>query len=105
MRLPSFDSQEVSSKRREEGLICDRIPYIVELENGARIPARSIVIATGARYRKLALENLSRFEGAGVYQVLRLLRHNYVEAKKSLSSVAETLQVKPPRFWPRVRSM
>jgi thioredoxin reductase (NADPH) len=48
-------------------LICDRIPYIVELENGARIPARSIVIATGARYRKLVLENLSRFEGAGVY--------------------------------------
>jgi thioredoxin reductase (NADPH) len=48
-------------------LICDRIPYIVELENGVRIPARSIVIATGARYRKLALENLSRFEGAGVY--------------------------------------
>jgi len=48
-------------------LICDGIPYIVELENGVRIPARSIVIATGARYRKLALENLSRFEGAGVY--------------------------------------
>ena len=48
-------------------LICDRTPYIVELENGARIPARSIVIATGARYRRLALENLSRFEGAGVY--------------------------------------
>jgi thioredoxin reductase (NADPH) len=48
-------------------LICDRIPYIVELESGARIPARSIVIATGARYRKLGLENLSRFEGAGVY--------------------------------------
>ena len=48
-------------------LICDRIPYIVELENGTRIPARSIVIATGARYRKLALENTLRFEGAGVY--------------------------------------
>jgi len=32
-----------------------------------RISARSIVIATGARYRKLALENLSRLEGAGVY--------------------------------------
>jgi len=25
------------------------------------------VIATGAQYRKLPLENLSRFEGAGVY--------------------------------------
>jgi thioredoxin reductase (NADPH) len=48
-------------------LICSRTPYAVELENGSRIPARAIVIATGARYRKLALENLSRFEGAGVY--------------------------------------
>jgi thioredoxin reductase (NADPH) len=48
-------------------LICDRKPYIVELENGARISTRTIVIATGAQYRKLPLENLSRFEGAGVY--------------------------------------
>src|SRR5919199_1505268 len=48
-------------------LICDRRPYIVELENGTRISTRTIVIATGAQYRKLPLENLSRFEGAGVY--------------------------------------
>ena len=48
-------------------LICDRKPYIVELENGAQIFARTIVIATGAQYRKLPLENLSRFEGAGIY--------------------------------------
>src|SRR2546423_9321860 len=48
-------------------LICDRKPYIIELENGARISTRTIVIATGAQYRKLPLENVSRFEGAGVY--------------------------------------
>ena len=48
-------------------LVCDRKPYVVEVENGARIPARTVVIATGAEYRKLPLENLSRFEGAGVY--------------------------------------
>jgi thioredoxin reductase (NADPH) len=48
-------------------LICDRKPYIIELENGARISTRTIVIATGAQYRKIPLENLSRFEGAGVY--------------------------------------
>jgi thioredoxin reductase (NADPH) len=48
-------------------LTCDRKPYVVEVENGARIPARTIVIATGAEYRKPPLENLSRFEGAGVY--------------------------------------
>jgi thioredoxin reductase (NADPH) len=48
-------------------LICDRKPYVVELENGARISTRTVVIATGAQYRKLPLENLSHFEGAGVY--------------------------------------
>jgi thioredoxin reductase (NADPH) len=48
-------------------LACDHKPYAVEVENEARIPARTIVIATGAEYRRPSLENLSRFEGAGVY--------------------------------------
>src|ERR671917_1646253 len=48
-------------------LTCDRKPYIVELENGSQIQTRTIVIATGAKYRRPPLENLSRFEGAGVY--------------------------------------
>ena len=48
-------------------LVCDRKPYVIEVESGARISARTVVIATGAQYRRLPLENLSRFEGAGVY--------------------------------------
>ena len=40
---------------------------VVEVENGARIQARTVVVATGAEYRKPPLENMSRFEGAGVY--------------------------------------
>jgi thioredoxin reductase (NADPH) len=48
-------------------LICDRKPYVIEVEGGGRISARTVVIATGAQYRKLPLENLSRFEGTGVY--------------------------------------
>ncbi|MGA9844154.1 MAG: FAD-dependent oxidoreductase [Nitrososphaeraceae archaeon] len=48
-------------------LICDRKPYIIELENAARISTRTVLIATGVQYRRLPLENLSRFEGAGVY--------------------------------------
>ena len=48
-------------------LICDSKPYVVQLESGARIPARTIVIATGAEYRRPPCKNLSRFEGAGVY--------------------------------------
>jgi thioredoxin reductase (NADPH) len=48
-------------------LLCDRKPYVIEVENGAQIPARTIVIATGAEYRRPPCNNLSRFEGAGVY--------------------------------------
>jgi thioredoxin reductase (NADPH) len=48
-------------------LICNHKPYVVELENGTKISTRTIVISTGAQYRKLSVENLSRFEGAGVY--------------------------------------
>src|SRR6476659_388924 len=52
---------------RAARLICDRKPYIIELENGTRISTRTVLIATGAQYRKLPLEDLFRFEGAGVY--------------------------------------
>jgi thioredoxin reductase (NADPH) len=41
--------------------------YAVEIDDGPRIPARTIIIATGAEYRKLPLENITRFEGTGVY--------------------------------------
>ena len=48
-------------------LICDRKPYLVKVENGSQISARTIMIATGAEYRRPPCKNLSRFEGAGVY--------------------------------------
>ena len=41
---------------RAARLICDRKPYIIELENGTRISTRTVLIATGAQYRKLPLE-------------------------------------------------
>src|SRR5579871_4978708 len=48
-------------------LTCDCKPFTVDLGNGETIRARIVLIATGAEYRKLPLENLSRFEGVGVY--------------------------------------
>ena len=48
-------------------LMCDRKPYAVAVDSGPRVQARALIIATGAEYRRLAVENLSRFEGAGVY--------------------------------------
>jgi thioredoxin reductase (NADPH) len=48
-------------------LTCERIPYGVRLHDGATISARSVIIATGARYRRPVLANLAQFDGAGVY--------------------------------------
>lgn len=53
--------------RDASGLTCERRPFALKLEDGQSIPARAIVIATGAQYRKLPLPNLSEFEGNGVY--------------------------------------
>jgi thioredoxin reductase (NADPH) len=50
-------------------LLCERKPYAIEIDGGPRVAARTVVIATGARYRKLPVENLERFEGAGIYYV------------------------------------
>ena len=41
--------------------------HYVRLEDGDEVTARAIVIATGARYRRLAVPRLERFEGMGIY--------------------------------------
>src|SRR5437016_13214595 len=50
-----------------KGLGCDRRPYTVLIGDGQSVPARTVLIASGAQYRRLKLENLAKFEGAGVY--------------------------------------
>jgi thioredoxin reductase (NADPH) len=41
--------------------------FVVGLPNGERASARSVVIASGARYRRPAVPNLEAFEGASVH--------------------------------------
>jgi len=41
--------------------------YSLTLEGGAKVKGRSVVIASGARYRKLDLPDYDRFEGAGIH--------------------------------------
>ena len=61
-----FGAQMIIAKGARK-LACERKPYAIEIDNGPRVPARTIIIATGAEYRKLSLDNLSQFEGTGVY--------------------------------------
>ena len=48
-------------------LDCAPGAYKIQIDDGPYIQARTVVIATGAEYRKLPIENISKFEGVGVY--------------------------------------
>jgi len=41
--------------------------HVVVLSDGSEIPTRTVIVASGARYQRLAVDDLERFEGAGVY--------------------------------------
>ncbi len=58
---------QVIIARSATRLTCDHKPYTVAVGDGAGVPTRTVIIATGAQYRKLPLANLPRFEGMGVY--------------------------------------
>jgi thioredoxin reductase (NADPH) len=52
---------EVAGLRTEAGF------HVVVLRDGSEIPTRAVIVASGAQYQRLAVEDLERFEGAGVY--------------------------------------
>ncbi len=53
--------QEATGLRKVDG------HYLVGLSGGGEVAARSVIAATGARYRRLDVPNLGRFEGVSVH--------------------------------------
>jgi thioredoxin reductase (NADPH) len=49
------------------GLHADNGHYTIELADGSEVNGRTIIVATGAQYRKLPLPDLARYESLGVY--------------------------------------
>jgi thioredoxin reductase (NADPH) len=58
---------DVAIARSALRLDCTRRPYRVELSGEHAALARTVIIATGACYRQLELENIARFLGTGIY--------------------------------------
>jgi thioredoxin reductase (NADPH) len=58
---------EVLIARTAARLTCNRQPLVIEMDGGVRLPTRTVIVATGAEYRRLTTVDASRFEGAGVY--------------------------------------
>src|SRR5215470_10478875 len=63
--LPGTAIEPIAKSAKQ--LVCDRKPYVIEMDDGSRVPARTIIIATGAEYRRPSLKNFSQFESGGVY--------------------------------------
>jgi thioredoxin reductase (NADPH) len=49
------------------GLRSEASFHVVVLRDGSEVPTRAVIVASGARYQRLDVEDLERFEGAGVY--------------------------------------
>jgi thioredoxin reductase (NADPH) len=61
---------------------CNTRPFQLITEDGAAVRSRTVVIATGAQYRKLPIENLAKFEGVGVYYGAATIEAQMCEAKE-----------------------
>jgi len=73
---------DIAIARRVVRLDCDSQPYRLHLDNGQTIQTRSIIIATGARYRKPDLPELARFEGLGVFYAATHLEAQLCKAEE-----------------------
>ena len=62
--------------RNVTALECDTHPYMLRLDAGQTIQACTVVVATGARYRKLSLPNYERFEGQGIHYAATAMEAN-----------------------------
>src|SRR4028118_1984407 len=59
--------QEAVGLRREGGLGSDEGRYRIGLSEGGEVLARSVIVATGARYRRLEVPGLELFEGVSIH--------------------------------------
>lgn len=57
----------LSVSRNVIGIECGSQPFSLCLEDGARVETRTVVIASGARYRKLNLPGSQKFEMDGIH--------------------------------------
>lgn len=58
--------------------------FCATFDNGKRIRARAVVVATGVQYRRLPIERLAEFEGAGVYYAATEIEARYSKGTEAI---------------------
>ncbi len=62
---------------RVAGVDREGADWCLTLDNGARVMARSVIVATGVQYRRMPLDRLEEFEGAGIYYAATEIEARY----------------------------
>lgn len=68
--------------RAVTGIECDGVPFRLRLEGDRSVAARAVVIATGARYRKLDVPNFERYEGQGIHYAATAMEQQLSEGEE-----------------------
>ena len=58
---------KLAVSRHVTGIDCTSRPFVLNLDDGLTLRAKAVVVASGARYRKLDVANFDRFEGQGIH--------------------------------------
>lgn len=59
------------------GISNDSPPYRLHVEGCADVNAKTVIVATGAQYRALSLNNFDEFEGRGIYYAATAVEGNF----------------------------
>ncbi len=69
---------EAESLREEAGHL------VIRLSDGSDVVARAVIVASGARYRRLPVDRLEQFEGNGVYYAATEMERRQCEASPTV---------------------
>ena len=58
---------KLAISREAAAVDCSKSPFVLRLKCGGEARTESLVVASGARYRRLAVPDYERFEGAGIH--------------------------------------
>jgi thioredoxin reductase (NADPH) len=58
--------------------------FCASFDNGQRVSAKAVVVATGVQYRRLPLDKLADFEGAGVYYAATEIEARYCKGTEAV---------------------
>jgi thioredoxin reductase (NADPH) len=79
-----FGTRFAMPRRVEHLAKLDDETFCATFDNGHRVRTKAVVVATGVQYRRLPLERLADFEGAGIYYAATEIEARYCKGTEAV---------------------